>query len=709
MTRSSKAFRAGTRDSKLSLIQTRGALARLGELLPGARFEDAPTSSPGDRDRRTDLRESPPDFFTRDLDEALLACELDCAVHSAKDLPDPVPEGLDWFRLPWAEDARDALVLPPGRAVGDLPVGARIGVSSDRRAAYCRRRFPEARPCPIRGNVEERLARLDRGEYDAVITAAAALIRLDVQDRITELIPLADLPTPDGQGALAVTFRAGDERFLCLRGLFVKAVTFVGAGAGTAEACTLAGARALGRCDVCLHDALVDRALLERLPAGARTVDVGKRSGRRSAEQADITRLIADETRKGRRVVRLKGGDPGVFGRLAEETEALDSLRLPYRVIPGVSSLNAATTGTGMLLTRRGGSRGFCAMTGRGRGGAVARVGSAERAKLPVVFFMGLGVADALAEQLVGDGMPEDTPAAFVFGAGSDEQVVVRGELGDIAERARGAGSDAPALLIVGEAARCAFPADRGALAGRRVLLTCSEALQDRAADAVTDLGGVPLRRPLIRLRPEPAALERLRRIAEYDWVVLTSPSAVRVLLGMLGEAGADLRALPRIMASGPGTARELRKAVLRPDVEPGADFGAGGIAELAASVIEPGARILRFRSDAAGPSLAESLSARGAAVEDCVLYRNEPVAYDRLPAFDAAFFASGSAVRAFASQWGADALAGRTVLVIGEPTAAALRREGLKPDVVSPEATVEASIFALAVACVRESLEGMP
>jgi uroporphyrinogen III methyltransferase / synthase len=709
MTESSKVFTVGARGSKLSGIQTRDALRRIGELLPGVRFELRPASSPGDRDRRRDLRDTPADFFTRDLDGSVLAGELDFAVHSAKDMAQPTPTGLDWLWLPWREDPRDVLVLPPGRGVADLPNGARFGVSSKRRVDWCATRFPTAEPRSIRGDVEGRIAQLDAGDYDALVTAAAAVIRLGMAGRITEHIPLSELPTPDGQGTLAVTFRADDERLLRLRSLFVHAVTFVGAGAGSAELCTLAGKRALQRCDVCLHDALVDPELLRCLPPAALCIDVGKRGDAPSVKQSTILKLLCEHARKGRRVVRLKGGDPGVFGRLQEETEALDALRLPYRVLPGVSSLTAATTGTGMLLTRRHGPSGFCAMTARREGGRTADVTAAQRAALPIVLFMGVGVADELSQQLVADGFAPDTPAACVFRAGSDEQIVVTGTLADIAERISGSTSDGPGLLIVGEAARTVFRAKRGALQGRRVLLTCSRALMPRAADAVTDFGGVPVQRSLIRMSPLPTPPTQVQRIGDYDWVTLTSPSAVRCLLEMLGQAGMDVRTLPRILASGPGTLRELRRAGLLPHTEPRTDFGGAAILHTAQKAMQPGDRLLRLRSDEAGPALADALSELGARVDDCVFYRNERVPCDALPEFDAAIFASSSAVRAFTALWGASALAGKQVAAIGEPTKRMLTREDVESVIIGAEATVAGAVLALAAACVAQTLEESP
>jgi len=711
-------IKVGARSSRLSRIQTQNALEKLRLMLPRVRFEEIFLSSPGDRDRATDLRESPADFFTRDLDEAVLSGELDCAVHSAKDVPDPVPEGLDWFWLPWREDPRDAIVLAPGRSVADLPPNPVSGISSERREDYCRQRFPGARFKAIRGNIEQRLVQVDSGEYDFVIMAAAALLRLGIEDRISEWIPLEALPTPDGQGALALTFRSGNPFFLRLRSIAVRAVTFAGGGVGEGMG-TVATLRALARCDVCLHDTLLDHGLLGALPPAAVCIDVGKRCGSHSVPQPVTTELISMWARRGARVVRLKGGDPCIFGRLAEEVEALDALHLPYRVLPGVSSLSAAASCSGILPTRRGVSRGFCAMSPRVKGGAVASVAKAERGTLPVVFFMAVTAARDVVKQMQADGEPADTPAAMVMNAGADDAAVVRGTLADICDKAEryrmDEGTDSlgtaarpwkPGLFIVGQVAAYAFREDRGALEGQRVLLTCSAALQEKAAGEVTDFGGIPVQRPLIRLEPTADGLRYAARVAEFDWVVLTSPSAARCFAQLLDAAGLDVRRVPKLLVCGAGTARELEALHLHADAQPKAGFSGAAVVDAARLVIGNGTRVLRLRSQKAGPDLARALRQLGAEVEDCVLYENKTVTYDNMPRFDTVFFASASAVDAYASAWGGESLEGRIVVAIGQPTLAALRGIGVAADVVGSEATVESSIRSLAEHMVRGRLE---
>jgi uroporphyrinogen III methyltransferase/synthase len=697
-------LKIGSRDSRLAVLQTEQALARLRDRLPEIAFEPVALSSPGDRDRRLDLRESPPDFFTRDLDQALLEGRLDAALHSAKDMPDPVPEGLDWVWLPWQEDPRDVLVLGAGKTLADLPPSPRIGVSSERRAAWSQARFPGCRPLSIRGNIEDRLAQLDASRYDGLVMAAAALIRLGLDTRIAEWIPCSDSSVPDGQGSLALAFRSDDPRFLLLRRLFVKPVTFAGAGCGSAGSCTLAGVEALRQADVCLYDALLDPALLDFLPAGATRIDVGKRAGAHRSPQDEINRLLTLHARRGRRVVRLKGGDPGIYGRLSEELEALEALRLPYRILPGVSSLTAATTGTGMLLTQRGVSPGFSVLTPRRQGGGAASIRQADRPPLPLVLFMGVGVLTDLVAQLLSDGLPAATPAAVAFDAGSTEELIVRGTLADLPDKIPA--TDRPGLILVGElAARRTHP-EWGALGGRRVLLTCSGALQEKAARAVRDYGGIPLSRPLMKMALDPECLPVLKTLSNYDWLVVTSPSAVTMLMQALARARIDRRRLPRILAAGPGTAAAFHAEGIFPEAVPEHNFGTAGVLQAAPLALGPEARLLRLRSAAAGPELAKQLAGEKRTVTDCVLYTHQPIRPDQVPAFDAVFFASASAVETFMSLQEAGSLAAKQIAILGKPTLAALARHGLPDAFMAQEATVEGALAALAAGIIRKEWE---
>ena len=652
-------FIVGARGSALSLAQTAGALDFLRARFPGTDYRVVTVETPGDRDLTTPIEKSAPDFFTRDLDEAVRDGRIDFAIHSAKDLPPKIADDLDWLWLPERADPRDAWVVREG----ERPREPKIGVSSERRAAYAKKAYPKAKLLPIRGSIDSRIQQLREGRYDAVLMALAGITRLyGGTPPGVELIPipLEELAPPEAQGHLAVVFRSGDARLMAMRAHFVKAVRFVSAGVGDAGFCTVRGLRDLEEADVVLHDALFDLSLVGRKTEDGRQrtdVDVGKRCGAHTMQQAEITRLICNEARKGRRVVRLKGGDAGLFGRLAEETDALTALQIPFVVRPGVSALVAATTGTGLLLTRRGESRGFTAYTPRSTG-----------TETPQVAFMATRMASDEARRLVREGWPRTTPCAFVFDAAGPREEVRTATLGTVRKILPAKEEDRPGLFIVGRVAAHGGWPRLGPLAGRRVLVTCSDAVQERAATAVEDLGGRPIRWPLIELRATRAFGEE---VAEYDAIVLTSPSAVRIFFA---NCTCDLRRLGAFYTCGAGTDAELRRHGVLSDVLPAKDFSAAGLVAEIKKLDLRGKRVLRLRSAKAGADVARALRRAGAKVDDVVLYANEACAPEgALPPFDDVFFASASAVESFVARYGARALRGKGVLVMGGPTRAAL------------------------------------
>lgn len=701
-------LRLGARNSPLSLTQSRNALAELKKLLPALTIELLELTSPGDEDRTTDLRVSDPDFFTRYLDQGVLSGELDGAIHSAKDLPDPLTGGIDWFWLPWREDPRDAVILRQGETFTDLPPKPVIGVSSERRDAYCRARFPDAIFKPVRGNIEHRLAQLDNGDFDVMLMAGCALLRLGMEARISEWIPLSDLQSPPGQGYLAVTFRQGDERFQRLRNLLTPAVTMISAGPGDPGLCPSAGLEALRRCDLCLYDALAPHALLDELKPGAAAIFVGKRRDHYSIGRRELESLMVNACKEGKHVVRLKGGDAGIFARLAQETEALMAHGLPFRVIPGVSSLLAATTGTGMALTRKGLSRGFCAVTPEQLSESEPCVGMEDRQALPIAFFMAVNRLSEILAELHEEGRPGDEPATMVFGASTPRETILPATLDTIEAAVQSYDGTDPGLLLVGDIAAKDFLFDRTrfALQGKRVLLTCSRAIMPKAIAATEDLGGIPVPLPLIHLQPKPDAKPVLAAIADYDWLVVTSPSAVRCLFQLLDELRIDRRVLPRILLCGPGTAQVFIDAGIYPDAGPTDTFSGEAMLAAAKEHIQPGQRVLRLRSDKAGPSVQDALRDFGAEVTDCILYRNQALAPDELPPADAIFLASGSAVDAFVEAWGTEALAALDRVAIGEPTARVLRSHGLEPHTIAHQAIASASLQSLAAHYFLDALQ---
>jgi uroporphyrin-III C-methyltransferase len=656
-------LKCGARGSLLSVAQAMGAIELLTSRIKGFRAKLLTFTTPGDRDLSTPIEKSAPDFFTRDLDEAVRTCAIDFAIHSAKDLPSPMAEDLDWFWLPESADPRDCWVM---RAEASRRRTRLIGVSSARREAYARRCCPKAKLLPLRGAVDARLAQVAEGRFDAALMAMAGLKRLFPNWHEGELLPvsagnvslkvvpisLAELPPPEGQGVLAVVFKKGDARMTTVRRAFVKAVRFTSAGVGEAGLMTVRGVRDLQEADVVLADELsgVSRS---SFACAARWVDVGKRCGAHSMTQDEITRLICDEARKGRRVVRLKGGDAGLFGRLAEETAALEALGIPYLVRPGVSALVAATAPNGLLLTKRGEARGFAVSTPRATG-----------TKTPQVFFM----ATRLAREVL-KAFPPDTPYAMVWEAGGPYERVETGRCG----RPRLHPDGAPGLLVVDAA---------GALLVRRhILLTCSDAVMARATCHFEDCGWRTVEWSMIELKAREKVAPLLEGIERFDAIVLTSPSSARIFFELWRG---DRRRLPQFWTCGAGTDAELRRQGVASDILPARDFSAKGlIARLKQEGAElKGLRVLRLRSAKAGRSVAAAIRRQGASVEDVVLYDNVPVRREGcpLPPCDAVFFASASAVEAFLDQYGAKALARKELYVMGEPTRRTLVKARISP-----------------------------
>ncbi|MFH1007501.1 MAG: uroporphyrinogen-III C-methyltransferase [Candidatus Latescibacterota bacterium] len=696
-----------SRDGRLAGFQVAEFCRAVRRFLPETGFEIQTFPAPPDRDQRQDLRNSGSDSSAPDLDEAVIDGGVDGALFPAEKLQDPVREELDWFWVPGSADPRDVCVLRTGETLASLGPRTVIGVSSTCQQTYCNQRFPDMQIRSMGGDIEERLAKLDAGGYDMIMIAAADLDRLGLAHRKTEILPEDALPTPAGQGHLAVTFRVGNETMIQLRNLFVKSVGFVGAGCGSKRLCTVAGMDAIENCEICLYDALAPEDLLERIPDHAEVICVGKKCGAHTYDQRIITDLICTHARRGKRLVRLKGGDPGIFGRLAEEVQALERLRLPYYVIPGVSSLTAATTGTGLLLTRRGTSPGFAVMTARKAGRADQSVGRKARAQLPLVAFMGTRRIDQMAHELLEEGAAPETPVAVVYDAGSEAQKVVTGCLGEMREQALSSDVGRSGIVLVGAVAASEYLYQKklGALQGMRVLVTCSEELQDRACRLVLDYGGVPVARPLVRMTPDMGARASFARLSEYDWLVLTSPAAVTCLMAILLAMRRDVRSLPKILTCGRRTSEMLATYHLQADAEPETDFSTDGMVERASRCIPPGSRIIRCISDRVGREVAVALERQGNIVEDCVLYHNTPIHYEDTPQWNAAFFASPSAVDAFVANWGPGLLREKPCVVLGGETRDRLSAYTPETPVMPEESTVEGSMAALAAYFVRRQL----
>ncbi len=396
-------------------------------------------------------------------------------------------------------------------------------------------------------------------------------------------------------------------------------VFLVGAGPGNPGLLTLRAVECLSQADFVLYDRLVSPRCLDHAPPAAERVCVDQLAGTHPERAPQVLQTLIDAARQGKRVVRLKGGDPMVFGRGGEEAEALRAAGVAFEVVPGVTAALGAAAFAGVPLTHRLHASAVAFVTGHenpGKGGPALDWEALARFPGTLVVYMGLGRLAEVAAALTERGKPADTPAAVVHAATTGEQRTVEAPLGRLADAARAAGLSPPAVTIIGPVVglrdRTAW-FDRLPLFGKRVLVTRP---RHQAGDLVRRLellGAVPRLLPAVEVRePEDwsAADRALAGLADYHWLVFTSANGVHALVRRLRQTGRDLRALGplRLAAIGPATADALRGYHLEPDVVPGRFDSEGLVAALKERVA--GRRVLLARADRGREVLREELGA---------------------------------------------------------------------------------------------------
>ncbi|MBI2964005.1 MAG: uroporphyrinogen-III C-methyltransferase [Deltaproteobacteria bacterium] len=490
----------------------------------------------------------------------------------------------------------------------------------------------------------------------------------------------------------------------------VGVVYLVGAGPGDPGLLTLRGRECIAQADVLVHDYLVDGRLLRFARPGATIVASGKSgdAARRDDQQREINRRMVAEALAGKTVVRLKGGDPFVFGRGGEEAQALVDAGVPFEVVPGVSSATAVPAYAGIPLTERGLNSSFTVVTGHEAPVARQPLDWTALARLEcIVVLMGLRELGAITARLERAGKPPNTPAACIRGGTRPDQRTVVGTLRDLPARVEQAGLEPPAVIVIGEVVRRRQALgwfERRPLLGRRILVTRAAEQATEFADRLERLGAEAIPAPVIELvAPESfAALDRaLAEIASYDWVVFSSAHGVDVFFARLFDTGGDVRQLWRaeLAAVGPATAQAITRRGIRVAVVP-RSFRAEGLAESLAPRVG-GKRVLLPRAEGARDVLPIALRAAGAEVSDVGTYRAGAVG--RLPRraetllaagqVDAVTFTSSSTVRHFCELLGADParrLGAARVACIGPITAATAREFGLRVDVAAREYTID-------------------
>lgn len=499
-------------------------------------------------------------------------------------------------------------------------------------------------------------------------------------------------------------------------------VTLVGAGPGDPGLLTVKGRRALEAADVVVYDRLVSPAVLSMIPEGARRIDVGKQPNRHTVPQSRINQILLEEAEAGHNVVRLKGGDPFVFGRGGEELELLERSGVAFEEIPGVTSAVAAAAWAGIPVTHRDLSSSLHIITGHAREGGQLSIDFEALVRMggTLVFLMGVAAMPAIVRGLLEAGMDGGTPAAMVENGTLPTQRRCDATLATLPQRAGEMGIHSPALIVIGGVCAlaekfCWF--DRLPLKGRKILVTRPKARSGALSGRLRELGADVIEYPCIEtapILPCPDMERALERIGDYEWLAFTSPAGVEAFWNCLEKVGRDARALGgvRLAAVGPGTARELALHGLRPDyVPPSYDGGHLGraLAELARG------RVLLLRAEGANRELAEALSARGIAFDDIACYRtsyDNPRSAALRGALEAgeieyAAFTSASTVKGFAASVGEGADFSRiTGLCIGRRTAEEAKKYGLSVR-TAREATMDALVELAVAVCEENSYEG--
>jgi uroporphyrinogen III methyltransferase / synthase len=493
-------------------------------------------------------------------------------------------------------------------------------------------------------------------------------------------------------------------------------VYLVGAGPGDAGLLTLRGAELLRRADVVLHDALVNPDLLRLAPPSAELIARGKNM---SMPQEDITALLIARAREGKCVVRLKGGDPYIFGRGGEEAEALATAKIPFEVVPGVSSVVAAPNYAGIPLTHRGHCSSFTVFTGHeDPADAKADLRYDQIAKIPgtKVVLMGTEKLSGWTKSLIAHGMSPDTPVAMIRWGTTGRQQTVTGTLATIAGMAVEKKLSPPVLTILGDVVKLRGKLnwfERRPLFGRRIVVTRRSEQAGSFAQRLTELGADVLEVPAIKItRPTEtdAIVDALLGLNAYDWLVFTSANGVTAFFDIFFRRFQDLRDIggARIAAVGPATAAKLRELHLQVDLTPD-EFTAKKVAAAFEKfeTIE-NLKMCLLRAEVATPDLPKALEELGAIVDDIAIYRTVAETEDPAGAgaallesgADWVTFTSGSTVEHFHARFDLPKLLKKfpqmKLASIGPETSKAIRALGLEPALEAKAHTTDGLTAAL-------------
>lgn len=499
----------------------------------------------------------------------------------------------------------------------------------------------------------------------------------------------------------------------------VGKVWIAGAGPGDASLLTLKVKKWMEEADVIIYDALISAEIISLFPEGKERIYVGKRSGHHCARQEEINRILLREAKAGKNVLRLKGGDPFVFGRGAEEADCLEGAGVPFEVIPGVTSALAVPTYAGIPITHRDFASSFHVITGHAKQGKKMELPYEALAKLDgtLIFLMGITAMGEICQGLLQAGMDEDTPAAVLEKGTTARQRKLISTLSRLTEDAKAFQVQTPAIILVGKVCALSEKYDwvkALPLWGKQILTTRPRQNSSRLAEKLRELGAQVIELPTIATKPiwPNASLQTvLKQVKEQkgeQWFVFTSPIGVRTFWKHMQMLKMDVRDLflqqVKVAAIGSGTARELEQFGIFADVVP-ETFCAAALGEAIAKKAAPSSRVAVFRAKQGSEALLPPLQNAGLKVEDVPIYETICELQEALreniesmfeqKEIDFVTFTSGSTVRGFTKALPEVNYTEIQAVCIGEQTADEAKKHGMQVQ-ISEAASIESMVLKI-------------
>lgn len=647
-------IRIGSRGSKLALVQTNYVMERLKQAYPEHEYEIVVIQTKGDKILDRPLNQiGDKGLFVKEIEQQMLDGNIQMAVHSMKDMPARLPEGLTFSKMWVREDPRDVLILREKKCLADLPYGAVLGTGSERRRRQLKAMRPDLVFVDIRGNVETRIKKMQEQQMDGIVLAAAGLKRLGMEHVITEYLDETQVVPAPAQGILALEVRQDEVELLAMlnvladdatdkmgtaerifleemgadchvpvganckaegdvlefravfgrekntelytvqirgeepkvlakeaakkiRAQMAGQVILVGAGPGSPGLLTIQGRQEVEQADCIVYDRLASPEILAFAKEECEMIYVGKENHHHTMNQEDINELLVKKSMEYNRVVRLKGGDPYVFGRGGEEFLYLNEKGIDCQVVPGISSSLAGLAYAGIPITHRGVAHGFHVVTAHNRKDELADIDfhAMAQGKETCVFLMGLSKLGEITEHLRKAGMDQDTAAAVISCATRPEQRTVTGTLADIAEKAEEAKLISPALIVVGNVVKLRDSLnffEQKPLFGKKYLIPKIGRKPSELAGKLRELGAATVEIPVGRIHFLKPEIDLQKQLQKAEYLIFTSRNGVQGFFQALEEQGLDSRSLAgcRIGVIGNETEKVLKKYGIRADFMP--------------------------------------------------------------------------------------------------------------------------------------------